>query len=80
MPCFLGKHLLDRHGGHCFVHKYNRTKKTLKPQFFCNNLAFVVKQQKPDLIRKTKNKNTNWDIGVFGVLMLVLFQEFTGGV
>ena len=28
------------------------TKKTLKPLFFCNDLAFVDKQHKPDLVQK----------------------------
>ena len=36
-----------------------RGKKTPKPLFFCSNLAFAVKQQKPDLIQKTKNRNTS---------------------
>ena len=29
-------------------------KKTQKPQFFCNNLAFAVKQQRPDYCTKPK--------------------------
>ena len=65
----------------CAQVQQNKTKeKTLKPLFFCNKLAFVVKQQKPDLIQKTKNKTLIVHIGVFGVLMLVMFQEFTGDV
>ena len=54
--------------------------KNLKPLFFCNNLAFVIKQQRPDLIQKTKTETLIVHIGVFGVLKKVLFQKFTGDV
>ena len=64
----------------CISTTEQKIKKILKPLFFCGSLAFVVKQQKPDLLQKPKNKTLIVHIGVFGVLMLVLFQEFTGGV
>ena len=36
-----------------------KEKNTSETSIFWSNLALVVKQQKPDLIQKTKNKNTN---------------------
>ena len=53
------------------------TKKS-ETSIFCRNLAFVDKQQKPDLTRKTKTLVVH--IGVFGVLKLVLIQKFIGDV
>ena len=53
------------------------TKKTLKPLFFCSDLAFVDKQHKPDLVQK---KNTNCAHWFFWFLKLVLFQKLTGDV
>ena len=35
-------------------HNLNRTKKTRKPLFFCRNLGFVAKQQKPVLTSGSK--------------------------
>ena len=56
-------------------------KTTLKPLFFYSNLAFAVKQQRPDYYTKPKNQKTLIvHFGGFGVLMLVLFQQFTGDV
>ena len=52
--------------------------KKFETSIFCSNLAFVDKQQKPDLIRKTKTLAVH--IGVFGVLKLVLIQKFIGDV
>ena len=60
VPFWGGNTNWTKNGAHCFLHNFNRTKKTLKPLFFSSALAFVVKQQ-TRLLQKTQKskKNTN---------------------
>ena len=75
VPPFGGKQQLHKNGAHCcFLHNFNRTQKTLKPLFFCSNLAFAVKQQKPDY--RTKSKTRIAHIGVFGVKKWFCFKSY----
>ena len=64
----------------CAQVQHSKKQKTLKPLSFCSNLACLLSNKSQILYRKQKSKTLIVHIGVFGVLMLFLLQEFTGDV
>ena len=56
---------MDKDGAHCFVHNFTRNKKTLKPLFFCSDMALLISNTTQILYRK-KNKTLVVHIDVFG--------------
>ena len=63
------------------LNRTKQTKQTLKTLIFCNNLAFVVKQQKEVLEKKDKHpKKQNGHLGASFCANMVLFEKSTGDV